>query len=121
MLKPSLELGQGGIIMTTSPLAHHLPALMAAVAQALGHRHGMMNLVHCRQQVGELSDERWRPPPPGVGSRHFQAGQAFRYALPGPTFADFSGPGGEAAKKGERYCTKIAATCLCNFRECLML
>ena len=51
-------------------------------------------------QVGDSSDAGWRAPPADAGSHRFTSGQGFRYALPGPSFADFNGPGGQTAKAG---------------------
>ena len=46
-----------------------------------------------------MSDLRLRPEPSGP-TRRFQSGDSFSYAIPGPVFTDFSGPGGEEARKG---------------------
>ena len=50
-------------------------------------------------QVDHTSDLMARPLPAGK-LRRYQSGDSFSYAIPGPAFTDFSGPGGEEARKG---------------------
>ena len=50
-------------------------------------------------KVGDATDPRWQPEPPGP-ARRLQPGDSFSYATPGPEHMDFSGPGGEEARKG---------------------
>ena len=56
----------------------------------------------CAQDTATGTDDLTRQLPGPMAGRRLAAGAAFRFAIPGPEFTSFAGPGGDAVAAGSR-------------------